>query len=206
MKVIKLDQNSDEWFEFRRGKISGSKLKNIVVKRGTDEKQGFYQLLADRLTIKEADDEDAKDRGHRLENEAIDRFIDESGVEINKEPGVWVSDSSDQIIVSPDGASDDNTLAVEIKCLASWHQVRAIVENERPKGKDSYEFQIMQYFIVNENLQTLFFVMYDDRLVPEFQYKSFEITREQLAEDIENYKQYEIAKIKKIEQILGRIF
>jgi predicted phage-related endonuclease len=203
MKVLNLEQGSDEWLEFRRGKIGGTALGDIVVKRGTGEKQGFYQLIADRLTIKPADDEDPMDRGHRLEDEAIEAFEAQSGKKFNKAPGVWVSDFSDQIYISPDASSKDLKEACEVKHLASWKQVYATLEDKIPS---EYDFQVLQYFIVNENLQTLYFIMRDDRLVEQFQLKVFTIHRKDLAEDIQKYTQYEIDKIKKIEEILGRIF
>ena len=57
MKTLKLEQNSDEWFEARKGRITGSKLKDIVTKRGSNTKIGVYQLIADRIAV-DADDED----------------------------------------------------------------------------------------------------------------------------------------------------
>lgn len=203
MKVLNIEQGSDEWFEFRKGKISGSKLDSIVVKRGIEEKRGFYELIAERLTVLPEDNEDLRERGHRLEGVAIDKVEEVLGKKINRNCGVWVADFSDQIIVSPDGCSDDFKEAYEIKNLASWLQVKSIVEDRIPS---EYDFQILQYFIVNENLEKLYFCMYDERLVPEFQLNIFEVTRQELAEDISTYKMYEMDKIKKVEEILGRIF
>ena len=202
MKVLNIEQGSDEWFEFRKGKISGSKLNSIVVKRGTSEKQGFYELLVERLTI-DTEEEDPRDRGHRLEEIVLNKVSEIQGKKINTNAGVWVSDFSDNVIVSPDGASEDYTEAYEVKCLASWKHLQAILEDKFPS---EYDFQVLQYFIVNEKLEKLYFCMYDDRLVEQFQLKIFEITREELAEDISTYKLYELDKIKKIEQILERIF
>ena len=33
MKVVNIDQNSEQWLELRKGKITGSKLKDIVVEK-----------------------------------------------------------------------------------------------------------------------------------------------------------------------------
>ena len=39
--IVKKFETKDEWMEARKGKITGSRLKDIVVKRGIDEKIGF---------------------------------------------------------------------------------------------------------------------------------------------------------------------
>ena len=48
MKINKYD-NREEWLKSREGRITGSKLKDIIVKRGTGKKKGYYQLIADKI-------------------------------------------------------------------------------------------------------------------------------------------------------------
>ena len=72
MKINKFDSN-EEWMLARRGRITGSRLKDIHVKRGTNEKIGYYQIIAERIA-QEAGDENPMERGHRLEEEAIEAF------------------------------------------------------------------------------------------------------------------------------------
>ena len=38
-------QNKEEWFEARLGKITGSRLKDLIVKRGTGKKLDITNLL-----------------------------------------------------------------------------------------------------------------------------------------------------------------
>lgn len=165
MKITKYDDKT-EWFAARKGRISGSSLKNLIVKRGTEMKKGYYELIADRLTVDE-DAENPMQRGDRLEPVAIDLFIEKMEQEgWNKEEWVtdlviWERDENQYISLSPDGYHVDLEQAVEVKCLNSADHIKAYVTKEIPKD---YEDQATQYFVVNEKLETLHFVMYDPRL------------------------------------------
>ncbi len=193
MKVLKYNNESD-WLKARIGKVTGSKLKDIVVKRGTGKKIGSYQLIADRLGIP-ADDEKPMDRGHRLEKEAVGMFIKESGMPaevVNSDLVMWVRDDNENIAYSPDAflipkKGTDVVGAVEIKCLGSARHIQALIENEVPS---EFEFQKLQSFIVNDKLQTLYFCFYDPRLIAKpFFY--FTVTRDSVKDDIELYRSYQ---------------
>jgi len=201
MKLIQISQNTDEWLEFRKGKITGSKLKDIVSLRGKN-KIGYYQLIADRLAI-EPDLEDPRERGHRLEEEAIERFSKESKKEV--EIGLTcVSDFNPNIMVSPDGLIGKDDIyheAVEIKCLSDARHIEAVLSETYP---DAYHFQILQYFIVIETLQKLSLVFYTDR-IPSADYKVFEVTREELLPLIETYKEMEEKYLREIDEIVTKL-
>lgn len=196
----KIFETKEEWFEARRGKITGSRLKDIVVKRGTEEKQAFYEIIAERIA-EEADDENPMERGTRLEEEAIALFEEQTGLVVDKSLVIWEMDNNSSIAISPDGFIG-NDIAIEVKCLSSAKHVEAIVTNKIP---DEYEYQVLQYFIVNEDLKELRFVMYDPRMPKHLQLVVFEKTRDELSEDIAFYKQYQEEKIAKIEQIINEL-
>ena len=64
MKIVTVEQNTDEWLELRKGKITGSKLKDIyAARKTTGKKRGFYQLIADKIAI-DAELEDAREGIH----------------------------------------------------------------------------------------------------------------------------------------------
>lgn len=160
MKVLKFKDEA-EWLEARRGKITGSRLKDIVVKRGTGKKIGFYELIAERLGLP-PDGEDAMDRGHRLEEEAIERFEAKTGKKVNRDLVIWTREDNELIAVSPDGViGKGGTEAVEIKCLSSARHIEAVITNQVP---EEYHYQAIQYFAVNDKLETLWFCLYDPRL------------------------------------------
>ncbi len=197
MKVVKYKTEA-EWLAGRIGKVTGSKLKDIVVKRGTGKKIGSYQLIADRLGIP-ADDEKPMDRGHRLEKEAVQMFVKEIGFspsDVDDSLAMWLRDDNESIAYSPDAfivpkKGKDILEAVEVKCLGSARHIEALITNQIPS---EFEFQKLQSFIVNDKLQTLYFCFYDPRLIAKpFFYIT--VTRDQIQDDIELYKSYQEAEL-----------
>ena len=102
MKIQKFS-SEEEWLEARLGKVTGTRLKDLVVKRGTGKKIGFYEIIkAERIAIP-ASGENVMDRGKRLEDFAIERFIAETGKKVENDLVMWSRDDDDNIAVSPDG-------------------------------------------------------------------------------------------------------
>lgn len=204
MKILDLDQNTEEWLEARKGKITSSKLKDIVVKRGNGKKIGFYQLIADRLAIDEAY-QDPRERGHSLEHEAIELFESTTGREVDKDVGLCVSDLHEGIALSPDGLIKDEdgkyTEAVEAKCLGSARHIEAILTNHVPAD---YEMQALQYFVVNDDLEVLYFVFYDPRVIAK-PFHIVSVTREEVEEDVEFYRDYQLSVLKEVDAALEKL-
>lgn len=238
MKILDLEQRSQEWLDFHEGRISGSSAKdyssvryipktelvefaeskgyefpknltmdNIRAMLTEDElnelyanvqiNDSIYKLIAQRIAkpinsndyadrIPEGATYSAMLRGQILEEEARDLISEKLGKQII--PGrVWQSDVNEYMICSPDGEIVDDTgkvsEAVEIKCLDSWKVVKAYYEKRPPL---EYEAQIIQYFLVNENLQKLYFCIYSDVFTnPELGLQIFELKREDYQEKIE---------------------
>lgn len=237
MKILDLEQRSQEWLDFHEGRISGSSAKdyssvryipkaelvefaeskgydfpknltmdNIRAMLTEDElnelyanvqiNDSIYKLIAQRIA-KPINPNDYADRlngatysamlrGQILEDEARDLISEKLGKQII--PGrVWQSDVNEYMICSPDGEIVDDTgkvsEAVEIKCLDSWKVVKAYYEKRPPL---EYEAQIIQYFLVNENLQKLYFCIYSDVFTnPDLGLQIFELKREDYREKIE---------------------
>ncbi len=203
MKIIEnIEQNTNAWLDLRKGRITGSKLGDIVVKRGTGKKIGFYELIADKLSIVE-EAEDPMERGHRLEGDALKVFSEKTGKKLTT--GIFcVSDDDDNMALSPDaliGSRGKYTEAVEVKCLSAAKHLMAYFEQKVPS---EYEFQVLQYFIVNDKLKTLYFVFYDPRITVK-PIHWLEISRESLQEDIETYKKYQIDTLKEINALIEQL-
>ena len=196
MKVVHLEQNSDQWYEFRRGKITGSKLKDIIVKRGTSKKIGFYQLIADKLGVVEDDSEDDRQRGHDLEAEAVAKFEEETKL-TTKQDGMWLSSESDDIAISPDRVVS-KTEALEVKCPKAARHIQTKLENVVP---DEYLDQIMQYFIVNKNLKQVHYVSYCPK-VTQRPYHRITVERDPYEEKIELYREYELETLRQVNAIV----
>ena len=153
-------------------------------------------MIAERLAI-EPDDENAMDRGTRLEAEAIERFAQETKKKIDASLIIWARDDNDSIAISPDGIIG-KTEAVEIKCLSSAKHIEAWLTQIVPS---EYEEQVIQYFIVNDDLKTLYLAFYDPRLlVKDFFYIT--IKREDIEEKIKEYLDYQIKILKEINDIV----
>ena len=236
MKILDLEQRSQEWLDFHEGRISGSSAKdyssvryipktelvefaeskgyefpknltmdNIRAMMTEDElnelyanvqiNDSIYKLIAQRIakpinpndyTLPEGATYSAMLRGQILEEEARELTSEKLGKQII--PGrVWQSEVNEYMICSPDGEIVDDTgkvsEAVEIKCLDSWKVVKAYYEKHPPLD---YEAQIIQYFLVNENLQKLYFCIYSDVFTnPDLGLQIFELKREDYREKIE---------------------
>lgn len=238
MKILDLEQRSQEWLDFHEGRISGSSAKdyssvryipkvelvefaeskgyefpknltmdNIRAMLTEDElnelyanvqiNDSIYKLIAQRIAkpinpndyadrIPEGATYSAMLRGQILEEEARELISEKLGKQII--PGrVWQSEENEYMICSPDGEIVDDTgkvsEAVEIKCLDSWKVVKAYYEKHPPLD---YEAQIIQYFLVNENLQKLYFCIYSDVFTnPDLGLQIFELKREDYREKIE---------------------
>lgn len=253
MKILDLEQRSQEWLDFHEGRISGSSAKdyssvryipkaelvefaqskghdfpknltmdNIRAMLTEDElnelyanvqiNDSIYKLIAQRIA-KPINPNDYADRlngatysamlrGQILEDEARDLISEKLGKKII--PGrVWQSDVNEYMICSPDGEFEDETEAVEIKCLDSWKVVKAYYEKHPPS---EYKPQILQYFVVNDKLKKLYFCIYSDVFSnPELGLQIFELNREDYKEEIEIVKRVENATLELVEKEVQKL-
>jgi putative phage-type endonuclease len=195
MQVKKYNDDS-EWLDARKGKITGSKLNGLITKRGTEKKIGYYELIAERLGLS-PDEEDAMERGHRLEEEAIKILGEKIGKEIEYSQEMWVRDDNENIAVSPDGVIGEDE-AVEVKCLKTARHIEALLTNKIPK---EYHEQVLQYFVVNDNLKKLYFVFYDPRMTVKSHF-FFEVNHEEIKEEVAEMLEFEKKTIEEINKTI----
>lgn len=192
--VIEKFDDKEEWLKARNGKITGSKIKDLIVKRGTGEKKGFYQLIADRIAIA-PDGENPMDRGTRLEEEAVNRFVKETKKEVNTDLVIFSRADNPNIAFSPDAFGDD--FVVEAKCLSSASHIEAYITQKVPS---EYADQVIQPFVVNDNLKTLYLVFYDPR-IPAKDFFYLTLNRSDITEEtIEDYRRLETEKLALVEE------
>lgn len=203
MKIEK-HLNREDWMQARLGKITGTRLKDIVAKKsGSGKKIGYYELIAERLTVSEEDfegyvpNETPLDRGTRMQKYAVDRFRKETGKKVNEDLVLWSREDEPSIAVSPDGVISA-TEAVETKCLSSARHVEAYLTKVLP---DEYYYQTLQYFIVNDKLKKLHVVFYDTRL-PAINYFVMEINRKEIEAAILDNLEYQKAVIREVDEIV----
>lgn len=194
-----VEQRSDEWHQLRKGKITGTTLKSIM---GTPKarQDAIYEIVAQRLTLGiDNGDENAMDRGVRLEDEAIAAFELETGLQVDK-TGFSENDENSLIANSPDGLIGDDG-AVEVKCMGGKNHVKMWLTNKVP---DDYEWQVVQYFVVNEKLKKLHFVGYNPD-IPVHPLHIIEVNRADILADISNAKSAQEKFLKEVETLLETI-
>ena len=201
MKKHNIEQKSDEWFHLRKGKITGTTLKSIM---GTPKarQDAIYEIIAERLTVgieSETSEENAMDRGSRLEPDAIAMFELETGKQVER-IGLCEEDDNSQIANSPDGLIGDDE-AIEAKCMGGKNHVKMWLTNEIP---DEYFWQSIQYFIVNKKLKKLYFIGYNPN-IPVHPLHIIELERENIKKDIENAKKSQKEFLEEVEKILKTI-
>jgi predicted phage-related endonuclease len=200
MKVTKFDKKED-WLDYRVGKVTGSTLKDYYVVR-KDKSVAYYREIVRRMGIQDdmGDSLPALIHGQKYEQEAIEMFSKETGKKVQTDLVIWERDDNSRIALSPDGYIG-KTEAVEVKCLNSVNHIKAFLENKIPK---EYMLQIYQYFIVNEKLKTLYFVMYDPRIEvrPLFY---FTVSRKEIEEDIAKYLKFQEDMFKAMEEDLLKL-
>ncbi len=178
--ITKTYLNREDWLTARMGKVTGSKLKGIITRKGNAVKIGVYELIAERLAIPDAGDISAMQRGNMFEEEALMRFEEATGKVVNKDKVLWIREDNENIAISPDGVISP-TEACEVKCLSSARHIEALLTQEIP---DDYFDQALQYFVVNDELETLYFIFFDNRMTAkEFFYLT--IKREDVEQNVE---------------------
>lgn len=196
MRVIEVEQGSSEWLSFREGKRTGTSIGKLFAKsRVTGELYDtdkplitFYQKVAERLAEGTGDDdglESSRERGKDLEQEAINEAERKLGLILIR-GNVWQVDDDTNHIESPDAYTEDLKTAVEVKCLSSARHIQAICENRPPK---EYYAEYLNYFLVNDELETLYVFLYDPRfLLEHLRTKAFKLSRKDIEADIERMR------------------
>lgn len=194
-----IQQGTESWHHIRKGKITGTTLKAIM---GTPKarQEAIYEIIAERLTVGvDMDYENAMDRGTRLEPEAIAMFELQTGLQVQR-TGFCQHDENTAIANSPDGLIDENA-AVEAKCPEGKNYVKMWITNQVP---EQYYWQCIQYFVVNESLDTLYFIGYN----PDIQVHPLhiiEMLREDVLADIKTAEEYQYQFLDEVNAILGTI-
>lgn len=191
-----LVQGTAEWLHKRKGVVTGTRLKSIM---GTPKarQDAIYEVIAERLTVGvDEDHENPMERGSRLEPDAIAVFELETSKQVER-IGFSESDDNPMIANSPDGLIGESE-AVEIKCLGGKNHVKMWLTNKVP---DEYQWQVVQYFVVNEKLEKLYFVGYNPD-IPIHQLHVIEVKREDISKDIELAKKSQEAFLVEVNAIV----
>lgn len=202
MKILKFEDEAS-WLAARRCRITGSRLEDVLEKkRGTGKKVGYYELIAERLAVPPSD-ENPMDRGHRLEDQALDRFEAMTEKKLSREKVIWTREDNEFVAVSPDAAveADEPTEAVEVKCLAAPRHIEILLTQEVPS---EYLYQVKQYFIVNDKLEKVTLCFYNpDLKVKDF--FTFEYKRSDLQADLEALLEHQRMTLAEVDAVVAEL-
>jgi hypothetical protein len=98
----------------------------------------------------------AMERGNELEPEALYSLMQYTGIHFNTVG--WLQSVDVPLLgISPDGLSEDETIACELKCPGAKKHLVTCLEDEIPLD---HLAQCVHYFTVNPKLVKLYFVSY----------------------------------------------
>jgi putative phage-type endonuclease len=173
-----MEQRSDEWFAARLGKVTASRVADVVAKTrsGPAASRGNYmaQIVAERLTGKVADSfsNAAMQWGTEQEPNAV------SAYEFTTNDEVVLVGSIDHPTIAMSSASPDGLIAetgmVEVKCPNTATHI-AFIRTEKIPNK--YILQ-MQWQMACAERDWCQFISYDPRLPPKMQLLTKKVERD----------------------------
>lgn len=204
MKIYtNIEQGTTEWLKLRLGKITGTRTKDVM---GKNQQKIIDELIAEIVSECIPDEmfvNASMQRGIDMEPLARAAYIEATGLNV-EQVGFCVHNSLPWLGLSPDGLIKEDkkyVRALEIKSPNTSTHVRYIRENIIPP---EYKWQIIQYFLVGQDIQVLDFVSFDNR----FSIKPLliiTVTREQLKDEIAYAKGMLLAFWEKFEKCYNEI-
>lgn len=156
MKYINIEQKSQEWWDLKVGKISGTRFGQLISSRSNSLLEEVANEMLDGFI--EQDDFITDDMQFGIDNEeaAISAYEEKIGWKFTR-GGVILSDFSDIHMASPDAIDKENGIVVEIKSTAHGKtQLKRFLN-----GIDSnYLPQVINYFAVSDDVKEVHWVSY----------------------------------------------
>lgn len=197
MQVLKFN-DEQSWLDSRLTRITGTRLIMPRTKDKTKKLDGFYDLIGENL-LKNNQDKSSMDIGTELEPESIARFVKETGKQVDTSLMIWTRDDNSKIALSPDGVVIGEEAAVETKSLSAGKHIKTFLTQEIPS---CYHYQKLQYFVVNEKLETLYWLFYNPNLiVNDFFY--IVVKRSDIQDEIVEYLEFQNSILKDVENIIN---
>jgi putative phage-type endonuclease len=173
-----VEQRTDEWFKSRLGKVTASRIADVVARTRTgyaaSRANYMAQLVCERLTGKQAESfsNAAMEWGVEQEGPARDAYSAKVG-ELVTEVGFISHPTIPMAGASPDGLVGNNG-CVEIKCPSTATHIEYLFDRDPPQ---KYFYQ-MQWQMACTNTEWCDWVSYDPRLPTELQLLVVRIPRD----------------------------
>lgn len=194
--IHNVQQGTQEWLNLRMGKITGTRLKELMAK---DNLGLIDEMIAEINTgkIEPMFENFAMKQGTEREPFAREHYQRISGNSVT-EVGFITSDEMEYLGCSPDGVillETGEIGGLEIKCPQPKNYAKYLRQNQIP---NEYKYQVYNYFICMPNMAWLDFVAFN----PDFESKPMLIVRIERDSILEELKTVETA-IKKFWQKLN---
>lgn len=179
-----MQQRTEEWFAARCGKVTASRMKDIIAKSDTAAYRNYQaEIISERLSGRPAESYSSREmqRGTELEPKARAVYLLETGSDVS-ETGLIPHPSIANSGASPDGLVDNDGL-LEIKCPNTATHIDFLLHRQ---PKREYILQ-MQWQMACTGRLWCDFVSYDDRLPEPHAYACIRIMRD--PETIERLEQ-----------------
>ena len=179
-----MQQRTEEWFAARCGKVTASRMKDIIAKSDTAAYRNYQaEIISERLSGRSAESYSSREmqRGTELEPKARAVYLLETGSDVSETgliPHPHIANSG----ASPDGLVDSDGL-LEIKCPNTATHIDFLLHRQ---PKREYILQ-MQWQMACTGRLWCDFVSYDDRLPEPHAYACIRIMRD--PETIERLEQ-----------------
>lgn len=182
-----MEQRSPEWFAARCGKVTASRLYDVMARTKSGyaaSRQNYMaELICQRLTGKpeEGFTNAAMMRGTELEPVAREMYALNEFDAVISEVGLIDHPTITGFAASPDGIVNDDGL-IEIKCPNTWTHLQTL-----KTGVPKYQYLLQMHAqMMCTGRKWCDFVSFDDRLPPELAYFKTRINFDEvLAEEIE---------------------
>lgn len=182
-----MEQRSPEWFAARCGKVTASRLYDVMARTKSGyaaSRQNYMaELICQRLTGKpeEGFTNAAMMRGTELEPVAREMYALNEFDAVISEVGLIDHPTIAGFAASPDGLVNDDGL-IEIKCPNTWTHLQTL-----KTGVPKYQYLLQMHAqMMCTGRKWCDFVSFDDRLPPELAYFKTRINFDEvLAEEIE---------------------
>lgn len=195
-----MQQRTEEWFAARCGKVTASRMKDIIAKSDTAAYRNYQaEIISERLSGRPAESYSSREmqRGTELEPKARAVYLLETGSDVSETgliPHPHIANSG----ASPDGLVDSDGL-LEIKCPNTATHIDFLLHRQ---PKREYILQ-MQWQMACTGRLWCDFVSYDDRLPEPHAYACIRIMRD--PETIERLEQAAAGFLAEAEAIIKQL-
>lgn len=201
-----MEQRTDDWFAARLGKVTASRVADVVAKTktGVSASRGNYmaQLIVERLTGKPVESFSSSAMQWGTDTEPLARAAYEMATDMMvEEIGFVEHESIPMCGASPDGLVGDDGL-IEIKCPNTATHIETLINNTID---NRYVLQ-MQWQMACTDRKWCDFVSFDPRMPEALQMKIIRVNfNEMLVTDLENQVEQFLNEVQEKLEILNNL-